>query len=110
VANVLGRHAEAPATSAPAAKAKPIEPADEALAAAKLELNHREFDKADNLLVKALALRPRFAEAHYLKGVLHELRDERHDAYGAYRAALQDDPDYEPAKMHLMKYFDDRVM
>lgn len=115
VADVLARHAAQANDSTPAARPKttapkPIEPADEALDAAKRELNNREFDQADNLLAKALSLRPHFAEAHYLKGVLHELRDERHAAYGAYRQALQDDPNFEPAKMHLMKYFDDKLM
>jgi hypothetical protein len=42
--------------------------------------------------------------------VLHELRGETHAAYGAYRAALLADPNYEPAKIHLMKYFNDKLM
>jgi DNA-binding response OmpR family regulator len=107
VANVLARHAP---TKKAAQEKLPVDPAADNLREAKRELNLREFDKADQLLTKALAANPRSAEAHYLRGVLCELRDERHAAYGAYRAALQADPKFEPARLHLMKYFNDRLM
>jgi hypothetical protein len=38
------------------------------------------------------------------------MRDRPDAAYASYRAALQADPAYEPAKLHLMKYFKDRLM
>lgn len=107
VAEVLARHADRPSKS-PAKP--PASPAAAALTQAKLALHRRDFDKADNALNKAIEQDPQGAEAHYLTGVLHELRDERHAAYGAYRAALLADPNYEPARLHLMKYFDDRLM
>ena len=107
VADVLARHT--PAKKAGPDKL-PVDPAADSLREAKRELNLREFDKADQLLTKALAANPRSAEAHYLRGVLCELRDERHAAYGSYRSALQADPNFEPARLHLMKYFNDRLM
>jgi DNA-binding NtrC family response regulator len=108
VSNVLARTAAAPK---PTGKAKePENPAAEALRLAKHALNRRSFDEADRALHKAIDLNPRCAEAHYLVGVLHELRDERHAAYTAYRASLKADPNYEPAKMHLMKYYNDRML
>lgn len=107
VADVLGRHAP---TKKAARDKLPDDPAADILREAKRELNLREFDKADQLLTKALTSNPRSAEAHYLRGVLCELRDERHAAYGSYRAALQADPSFEPARLHLMKYFNDRLM
>lgn len=106
-AAAVGQPLSAPATL----KAKPTaDPAAEKLAKAKLALNHRHFDEADTLLAELLGSNPKHAEAHYLVGVLHELRGERHAAYSSYRAALQAQPDYEPARLHLIKYFDDRLM
>ena len=107
VAEVLARHTPKTQTGQPGL---PTDPAVDHLRKAKRELNLREFDKADQLLTKALAANPRSPEAHYLRGVLCELRDEKHAAYGAYRAALQVDPEFEPAKLHLMKYFNNRLM
>lgn len=106
VADVLARSAPRPS---PARKA-PADPAADALDQAKRELNRRDFDKADNLLRRAIELNPRSAEAHYLAGVLHELRDEADAAYSSYRAALRAEPGYEPARLHLMKYFNDKIM
>ena len=42
--------------------------------------------------------------------MVHEMRDKSDAAYASYRAALIADPDYEPARLHLMKYFNDRLM
>ena len=107
VADVLARHTPTKKISQDKAV---VDPAADNLREAKRELNLREFDKADQLLTKALTVNPMSAEAHYLRGVLCELRDEKHAAYGAYRAALQADPNFEPARLHLMKYFNDRLM
>lgn len=111
VTEVLAR--TQPAAASPAAPVPSAHPPDsiaELVVQAKAALNHREFDHADNLLKQVVERRPNIAEAHYLLGLLHELRDERHSAYSCYRSALRADPNYEPAKLHLMKYFDDRMM
>jgi DNA-binding response OmpR family regulator len=111
VAEVLTRHEPRPTEAKSAEAAKTTnDPALWALQEAKRELNECEFDRADTLLTTALKLNPRLAEAHYLRGVLHELRNERHSANSEYRAALRVDPKFEPARLHLMKYFDDRLM
>jgi DNA-binding NtrC family response regulator len=119
VADVLARRASATAT-ATAARAPgpekatlkaeaPTSPQAEALAKAKQALNRRAFEEAEDALVHVNTL-GRSAEAYYLLGVLHETRDDRQAAYNAYRSALQADPGYEPARLHLMKYFGDRIM
>src|SRR5262249_51219138 len=85
-------------------------PSDDVLVQAKQALNERKFDHAEELLRRSIATNPAGAEAHYLVGVLHEMRDERAAAYAAYRASLLADPEFEPAKLHLMKYFHERIM
>jgi DNA-binding response OmpR family regulator len=97
VSDVLTRHAAAPAPPRAAAPA----PATDDLTRAKVALNRRDFGGAEEALRKALEIDPLRAEALYLLGVLHEMREERHAAYSDYRAALRADPDYEPARLHL---------
>jgi DNA-binding response OmpR family regulator len=110
VGDVLARNDPAPGPSRPAAHPEaPADPAADALGRAKQALNRRAFGEAEETLRQAAARGP-CAEAHYLLGVLHEMRDDRNSAYNAYRAALHADPGYEPARLHLMKYFADRVM
>jgi DNA-binding response OmpR family regulator len=110
VAEVLARHAPQAAVAQPEAPDRKAAQVRESLSKAKQALNHREFNVAETLLRKVTAQDPKLAEAHYLLGILCELRDERHAAYTAYRAALRADPNFEPAKLHLMKYFNDRLM
>jgi DNA-binding response OmpR family regulator len=111
VADVLARHADQPGRTKPKSPAgATTSPAKDAVTRAKRNLNRREFDHADTALKEALEKDSRCAEAHYLKGVLHELRGERDSAYRAYRTAVNADAAYEPARLHLMKYFDDRLM
>lgn len=111
VADVLSRSANhAPAIQSEPRVALVPGSSDVALTRAKEALNRRAFGEAEAALRQAIGNDARCAEGHYLLGVLHELRDERHAAYSAYRAAVQADPQFEPAKLHLMKYFDDRVM
>ena len=76
------------------------------LSAAKRALNHRDFDRAAELLGKALAIAPESAEALTLTGVLYESRGQGHAAYHAYRSALQADPHYTPARDNLRRYCD----
>jgi DNA-binding NtrC family response regulator len=111
VAGVLARHAPARGAAREAApEAAPAGAAADLLGRAKQALNHRKFDHAETLLAQAVDRDPRAAEAHYLRGVLHEMHDKPDAAYAAYRAALNADPGYEPARLHLMKYFKDRIM
>ncbi len=67
-------------------------------------MNLREFDRAVNLLERALELAPDSAEAHTLMGVLRESLGQDHAAYHAYRAALHADPHYGPARDNLQRY------
>jgi DNA-binding NtrC family response regulator len=111
VSEVLARHAARPeATRTTPDRAPAAAPSGDILVQAKQALNRRKFEQAEESLRRAIAAVRHAAEAHYLLGVLHEMRDERDAAYAAYRAALQADPQYEPAKLHLMKYFNERVM
>ena len=111
VADVLSRAVKlAPPKESASKPAPKVESSAIALTRAKEALNRRAFGEAEAALGQAIAQDSHCAEGHYLIGVLHELRDERHAAYLAYRAALQADPKFEPAKLHLLKYFDDRLM
>jgi DNA-binding response OmpR family regulator len=111
VADVLSRAVKlAPPKESASKPAPKVEASAIALTRAKEALNRRAFGEAEAALGQAIAQDAHCAEGHYLIGVLHELRDERHAAYLAYRAALQADPKFEPAKLHLLKYFDDRLM
>ena len=74
------------------------------LTSAKRALNHRLFHRAGVLLREAINEDPGSAEAHYLLGVLREVKGKPKAAAEAYRDALRVDPHYEPAKLHLMKY------
>lgn len=112
VADVLKRKASAPPNAKEPAHSEPsvASAATDIMAQAKYALNHRRFDHAESLLSQAIGRNPKAAEAHYLLGVLHELRDKPDAAYASYRSALNADAGFEPAKLHLMKYFKDRIM
>lgn len=75
------------------------------LISAKRALNHRLFHRAAALLRQAIEEQPGAAEARYLLGVLREVEGKPKAAADAYREALRVDPNYEPAKLHVMKYF-----
>jgi CheY-like chemotaxis protein len=75
-----------------------------AVAHAKRALNHRLFHQAEVLLREAIKQQPLSPESHYLLGVLREAEGKTKAAADAYRAALRVDPNYEPAKLHLVKY------
>ena len=74
------------------------------LASAKRALGHRLFHRAGVLLREAIKENPGTAEPRYLLGVLHEVEGKTRAASDAYRDALRVDPEYEPAKLHLMKF------
>ncbi|MDB5352168.1 MAG: phoB [Planctomycetota bacterium] len=107
VAEVLARAAVKPAKVEPVPSATPE---DDLMVQAKQALNHREFSRAETLLGSARRRPDLAAEACYLIGILHELRDEKDAAFRAYQASLQANPKFEPARLHLMKYFNDRLM
>jgi DNA-binding response OmpR family regulator len=110
VAGVLARHANAepepmpgpPQTGHPTTVT--IGPPALDLTPAKRALNRREFDRAAELLEQALDLVPNSAEAHTLMGVLHESWGQGHAAYHSYRAALEADPRYGPARDNMRRY------
>jgi DNA-binding response OmpR family regulator len=108
VAAVLDRHAE-PEPDAAQAPASPrpivtVGPAVVELARAKRALNLRRFDEAERLLREAIDLAPDSAEAHTLMGLLHESLGEDHAAYRSYRAALEADRSFGPARENLRRY------
>jgi DNA-binding response OmpR family regulator len=74
------------------------------LSSAKRALGHRLFHRAGVLLREAIKENPSSAEPCYLLGVLNEVENQPRAASKAYRDALRVDPDYEPARLHLMKY------
>jgi DNA-binding NtrC family response regulator len=85
VAQVIERHAgdtpgTTPAPSGPAPEAVTLV---EGLRRAKLALNRCEFDEAESLLMKAIALEPTSAEARSLGQTLQECRKRQED--GPYR-------------------------
>jgi CheY-like chemotaxis protein len=76
------------------------------LARAKRALNRRLFDEAEVFLKQATGLRPDSAEAHNLRGVLHELRGEHDASYREYKASLKADRHYEPARHNMTRYYE----
>lgn len=110
VADVLKRHAAHPsgATNRPQAP-EPVTAESQFasnLTRAKRALNNRWFDEAEVFLKQAIALRGDSAEAHNLRGVLHELRDEHDASYRAYKAALKADKHFEPAQHNMTRYYE----
>ncbi len=74
------------------------------LSVAKRALNHRLFYRAEELLREAIHQHPDEAEPWYLLGVLREVQNKPRAASEAYRSAFGIDPNYLPAKLHLMKF------
>ncbi len=72
----------------------------------KQALNRREFDRAADLLEKALDADPHSAEALTLMGVLMESKGLDHPAYYSYKSALTANPDYGPARENMRRYCD----
>ncbi len=74
------------------------------LAPVKRALNWREFTKAERLLEEVLDQTPESPEALTLMGVLHECLGQPHAAYYSYRAAIEYDRHYDPARDNLKRY------
>ena len=105
VAEVLERHAAARVPKASRVVTAAVQFAENMMNA-KRTLNRREFDEAEVYLKQAIGLDPNSAEAHNLKGVLHELRNQHDDSYREYRAALKADRHYEPAMHNMTRYYE----
>ena len=108
VSEVIERHTSADAEKAaePPARSTPITLAPTVinLAAVKLALNRRDFDRASALLKDVLDIVPDSAEVLTLMGVLHECWGQDHAAYHSYKKALTASPHYEPALDNLRRY------
>lgn len=77
------------------------EEVDACIEAARHAIQHHDFDRADEELRRALALDDQQPATHNLLGVLHEVRGERRKAQDSYRAALNLDERYAPARFNL---------
>jgi DNA-binding response OmpR family regulator len=109
VSEVIARHAAEPEEEEASAVAThgttvTLAPPLFDLTPVKLALNRRQFDRAADLLKHALDADPDSAEAHTLMGVLQESRGQNHTAYHSYKAALEADPNYQPALDNLRLY------
>jgi DNA-binding response OmpR family regulator len=108
VSEVIGRHApDSPGTGMDDAGRPTVAVVARSvldLTAVKATLNRREFERAADLLERALDAAPDNAEAHTLMGILLECRGQCHAAYHSYRKALAVDPLYSPARENLRHY------
>ncbi len=108
VSEVIARHEPTrPGTVMGAAGRPTVTVADRPvldLTTVKVALNRREFERAADLLERALDTDPNSAEAHTLMGVLLECRVQCHAAYHSYRKALAVDPLHGPARENLRRY------
>lgn len=111
-AEVLERHSgpdrrhEPPEDGASGPVVVTMAPAALDLSSAKRALNLRDFDRAAELLGRALAVSPDSPEALTLTGILYEAKGQEHAAFHAYRSALEADPHYAPARDNLRRYCD----
>lgn len=70
---------------------------------AKSEINHRNFDRAVELLQEATSLNTEKPEPFNLLGVIYELKSDHPRAMKMYRTALSLDPTYKPADDNLQR-------
>lgn len=107
VSEVLERHDSARFTSSRlAVSVTSAAQLGDNMAQAKRALNRQSFDEAEVYLKQAIGLDANSAEAHNLKGVIHELRNQHDASYREYRAALKADRHYEPAKHNMARYYE----
>lgn len=74
---------------------------DECLERARAEIEQTRFDEAVPWVRRALALDPARPEAHNLLGAIDDLTNHPSQAQKYYRAALELDPRYKPARDNL---------
>ncbi len=107
VADILRRHG--PNVSDPVPEAKPRTFQD-FLRVAKRQINLRDFPAAEDSLAAAMAFpeaaSPASAEAHNLRGVLHEMREEFDAAKKSYGQAIKLDGRYVPAQENMKRIFE----
>ncbi len=70
---------------------------------AALALLRGDLEAADSLSQRYLELDPQAADAHALRGRLHEIKEHHEDAREAYREAVRLRPDYVRALDHLVR-------
>jgi tetratricopeptide (TPR) repeat protein len=76
-------------------------------------LGRRSFERGDDeialdQLTRLAAARPRFADVHYMLGVVHERRGELDAAAACLQRALRINPDYAEARLALASVFEQR--
>ena len=106
VADILRRHGDAlPAETSEA----PPRTFQDFLRVAKRQINLRDFPAAEDSLAAALTFdeaSPGSAEAHNLRGVLHEMHGEFDAAKAAYGQAIKLNARYEPAQENMKRIFE----
>jgi DNA-binding response OmpR family regulator len=106
VAEVLRRHAAGDEPPRPDAQGVVTAASQFAwnMTRAKRALNLRRFEEAEVHLKQALALDTRSAEGHNLLGVVYEMRNQEDACFEEYRAALEADPAYGPARHNIQRF------
>ncbi|MGC9367431.1 MAG: response regulator [bacterium] len=70
---------------------------------AKRHITDRSFNKAQEVVKKAMSLKPDKPEAFNLLGALFEIQNKNSEALKFYRVALDIDPTYKPAQTNLQR-------
>ncbi len=68
---------------------------------AKRQITRRSFEDALGTVKRAIGIAPSHPEAYNLIGALHEIRGDSIEAQRFFRAALEIDPTFKPAKANL---------
>lgn len=74
---------------------------DSLVGLAKGAFSRREFDLAETLATRAIATETTRPEAYNLLGYIHEIRGDKDGAMKFYRASLDMDPTYAPARANF---------
>ena len=108
VADILRRHGGGDALPAEGPEVQPRTFQD-FLRVAKRQINLRDFPAAEHSLAAALTFEeasPDSAEAHNLRGVLHEMHEDFDAAKAAYGRAIRLNGRYEPAQENMRRIFE----
>ena len=108
VADILRRHGGGDTLPAETPGAPPRTFQD-FLRAAKRQINLRDFPAAEDSLAAALTFdeaSPDSAEAHNLRGILHEMHGDFDAAKAAYGQAIKLNARYEPAQENMKRIFE----